>query len=212
MNRFVIISHGRLGRAETIKAWIRPGDTVICADGGAEYAGKLDIVPQIVLGDFDSLPAEELAEMKSRGVRVIQFPVEKDATDTELAIEQAVAMGADEIVLLGASGSRLDHTFANLTLLIPLLHKGIRAYLVDEHNVVTLIKDQIELTGQPGDIVSLIPFTPKVTEVTTEGLYYPLQQATLKMGNSLGVSNKMIDKVAKVTIGGGHLLVFQSKD
>ena len=184
---------------------ILPGDTIICADSGYDHALRMGIKPDLVLGDMDSVRHEPACE------KVERFPAEKDWTDTELAVRTAVSQGFTTLLLLAASGSRWDHMLANFLLLEPLQAQGIQAEIANEYNRMTLITEQIALHGQLGELVSLVPITC-CTGVTTQGLYYPLQQETLPPGTSRGVSNYFVTPNASVSLSTGKLLVIQSKD
>ena len=150
----------------------------------------LGVSPHILLGDFDSISEEDFRRIKSSGAEVCQFPVEKDMTDSELAVDIAVERGATEVVFIGCMGARMDHTLANIFLLKKLLDRGINAVLIDEYNEIRLIKDYISLDREEGMKISLLPFTARAVGVSTQGLYYPLSEATLEVGGARGVSNE----------------------
>lgn len=189
-------------------------DKIIAADKGVQYAIQLGVKPDFILGDFDSLGEKWKKKMEQWQVPILTFPPEKDYTDTHLAIEYAIEQGAEEITLLGATGTRLDHTWANIGLLQLAMKKGVHAHIVDKHNRIMMIceKTVIKREDAFGDFISLIPYTEKVTGITLTGFYYPLEDAELTLGISLGISNELVDEIGIIQIGRGNLLVIESRD
>ncbi|MHB9144367.1 MAG: thiamine diphosphokinase [Symbiobacteriia bacterium] len=210
--RSIVIANGHIEDYEALSPWLTPGACVICADGGARHAERLGLAPDVLLGDFDSLAAAEVAKWAARGTEIIQMPPEKDQTDTHLALDLAVQRGAREIALLGATGKRLDHTWANVLLLPRLAAAGVRVNLINEHNLLTVTQDRETVQGKRGDFVSLLPLTPAVTGVTLRGFKYPLTEATLRWGESLGVSNELVAAEGEVRLRQGWLAVVRARD
>lgn len=185
---------------------------VIACDGGLRHCRKMVIVPDIVVGDFDSVSDKDRQFYEERGVERIVYPRKKDFTDMEIGINLALEKGADEIYILGGLGSRFDHSLANLHILVNPVTRGVKACLVDEHNVITLVKDRLDIKGEKGQIISLLPLTTEVTGITTQNLEYPLNGKTMRIGSSLGVSNVMLGDTASISIQDGFLIVIMSKD
>ena len=209
--RTVIIANGDPPDASDIWQWLRPGDTLICADGGARVALALGLAPHAVIGDFDSLSEDDLQQLAGCGAALHRYPAHKDETDLELALNHAIAGMAGEpgeIVILGALGGRLDQTVANVMLLAMPALAGARVLIAAGNEQTFLITpDQpADLRGAPGDIVSLIPFGGDAHGVRTEGLEYPLRDESLIFGPARGVSNVMLGQRADVTIREGRLL------
>lgn len=212
--RALIFAAGRLGDPERIRRLVhpRPDDLIICADAGAAHALALGLRPDLVLGDFDSLPPDLATRLAADGIPHERVPAAKDETDTHLALRAALDRGADELVLLGAVGSRLDHSLANV-LLLPGLPPGVRAVLVDEQNILRLLPPggSLRLTGRPGDFISLLPLSPEVTGIAVSGLRYD-PAGRLGWGESRGVSNELTGTAAEVRTTDGWLLVIQARD
>lgn len=189
-------------------------DEIIAADKGVEYAIRLGIKPTRIMGDFDSLDPEIAKKMTQFGAPIETFPPEKDYTDTHLALMRAMELGATEVIILGATGTRLDHVMANIGLLHMVTEAGIRAYIVDSHNKITMIQDELIIRKEDafGKYVSLIPYTEKVTGINLTGFFYPLSNATLTIGISQGISNEMTEEEAHIQIASGYLLVIESRD
>lgn len=191
------------------KLWfdIRPEDYVIAADKGYEYAVKLGVEPDLLMGDFDSFV--KVDETALKGIKVERFPVEKDDTDTAIAIKRAIELGYKEIYLFGASGGeRIDHTLANISLLAYGAERGARVYMFDKKSCLTVIKDNeicFDATCK-GDL-SVFAYGGIAKGVTEKNLKYELQNAELKPEVSLGVSNSFVGKQASVKAKDGMLLI-----
>lgn len=192
---------------------------VICADGGAVHLRHFGIIPDVLLGDFDSISMADL-EFYSNAVstknktktEIIKYPRHKDKTDSEIAVLLAEERGCDVIYLIGATGKRLDHTLANIFLSVRMLKKGVACIIADEHNEIAAADENITLYRNGTDKVSIIPVTSKITGVTTEGLYYNLDGAELEFGSTLGISNEYVSEKSKISIDSGIALVIKSRD
>ncbi len=208
----IIVCSGSITDYALIEKYFEKADLIICADGGANHLRKLGKLPDILVGDFDSISEGDLDLLLAANVEIVRFPSEKDATDTQLAVQLAMDRGCDEVILLGAAGTRLDHTLANVFLLRMLLEAGVAGILADEHNEIRMINKSMKLTKEKDIRISLVPVGGKVTGVTTEGMYYPLTDATLEFGTTWGVSNEFAEETASVSIKEGLLLVIKSRD
>lgn len=208
----VLVCNGSICDYNEIKKYISNNDYIISVDGGAGHLRRMGIAPNVLIGDFDSANSEDLQYFIDLGINKLKFPAEKDMTDSELAIEKAVEMGADELLFIGAMGSRVDHSLANLLLLKKCLDIGIKACILDENNQIYMFKSTFTMPKQDGYKLSLIPISAKVTGVTTFGLKYKLNNATMHLGTSWGVSNEFIEDEATVKIGEGILMVCVSRD
>jgi thiamine pyrophosphokinase len=207
--RAVIFANGILNFSQETSVAIRPGDLLIAADGGAQNCLALGLTPAVVIGDLDSLSPDQLENLQVKGARFVVHPRDKDQTDLELALRYAIEQGAREILLLGLLGGRLDQTLANLLLLARPDWNDIRLSTVEGPDTAHILRagDTITLLGQVGDIVSLIPLSPKVSSVTTQGLRWPLRNAELSFGSTLGISNKIVATNPRIQIEAGELLV-----
>lgn len=167
--------------------------------------------PDVVVGDLDSLDDAQQAQLAALGCRLAIYPVAKDWTDLELALKLALEEGATEVVILGALGGRLDQELANIMLLLLPELGNVSVRIVDERQEMFVARSEATLAGQPGDIVSLIPWGGDVMGIITEGLMYPLQDEPLLAGPARGISNMMIGQVARVTLRSGALLVIHAR-
>lgn len=190
-------------------------DMVIAVDKGFESLIKLEIFPNHIVGDFDSVSKEILAYYSDiPNVIIHTYEPEKDNTDTDIALQLAISLCSDAITILGGTGSRLDHTLANIHILLSALEKNIPCKLVDPNNSIELIQKEYILSPENafGKYVSLIPFTSEVTGVSLINFKYPLLNHTLKIGESLGISNEIIAFPAKILSNNGILILIQSQD
>jgi thiamine pyrophosphokinase len=208
----VIVANAPSLSLDPYRSLITDADVVIAADGGAHALVEAHLRPSLVIGDLDSLDDARLAALAADGVELRRFPREKDETDLELALLHAAAIGAERIDILGALGGRWDHTFANVAMLAMPELCGRQVRLIDERQRLFLVRDQATLDGSPGDTLSLLPLTPVVHGITTRGLFYALNDATLHFERARGVSNILIDPPGFVSLREGLLLVVQHDD
>jgi thiamine pyrophosphokinase len=185
-----------------------PDDMIIAADGGARHCIRLGIKPDLVVGDFDSIEKDELDQLLALGCKLIRYPTHKDFTDLELALQHAHQHGATEVLVLAALGRRWDQTLANVLLPAGQAYTGLKVRLLDGPQEILLVhpRQTLELHGEPGDTLSLIPLMGDATGITTGNLEYPLQGETLHFGSTRGVSNVMQAKTATVYLETGLLL------
>jgi thiamine pyrophosphokinase len=203
----VIFAGGTLRLGKAVGAAIASADLVIAADRGAMMALQYGCTPALIVGDFDSLTIPSV-DLEKAGSELIRVAAEKDETDTELAVQVAIARGADTITLVGGlGGERFDHTMANILLLAGFRDVSIR--IVDGPSICWLLcgPGSTHIQGQSADLLSLLPLTRVARGVLTKGLYYPLNGETLHFGKPRGVSNVFIDEQAEVSITEGMLLV-----
>lgn len=195
--RAVIICGGEIGSAERAKSYIQTDDMIICADSGYKYAVELGVEVDAVLGDFDSCKRETIL---CENVKV--YPQKKDYTDSEIAAQYAVEQGADTILLLAATGGRLDHSLGNIYLLKTLCEQNVAAMIFDGVSEVRYVNSEASFSGKRGDVLSLIPFANS-DDFVTEGLEYGLEHEPLP---STGISNVFVENEARVRVGSGGVI------
>lgn len=214
--RAVIISGGHIDDAFALD-WLGKNeyDCMIAADSGMNFLHQNRIVPDVIAGDFDSVEGESLAYFQGlNNVQVMKLNPIKDDTDTEFVIREAIRRGATDITVLGATGTRLDHMLANVNLLGIGVEEGVSIQLVDKYNRIRMIDTYMEIrkSEQFGDFVSVLPVRGDAKGVTLEGMKYPLKDADIACFSSLGVSNEIVEDVAKISVKQGVLLVIESRD
>jgi thiamine pyrophosphokinase len=207
LQRILIFANGELPDLDQARTLIQTDDYIICADGGTRHALALGLQPDLIVGDMDSAEPAQLQELQKANVRIESFSHDKNETDLELAINRALALKPNKIVILGALGGRLDQTLANITLLTDDRLSKFDIRLDDGVEEVQLCRDEVEVHGKGGDIVSLIPWQGTVTGVLTEHLRWPLRRETLYPDKTRGVSNEMLAGTASIAIEDGLLLV-----
>ncbi|MDO4489937.1 MAG: thiamine diphosphokinase [Lachnospiraceae bacterium] len=190
---------------------------IIAADRGLEFCYRCQVTPDCIVGDFDSIDPEIIRYYREETELPIHtFRPEKDMTDTDIAVKKAQEAGADEIFFLGCTGSRLDHVLSCIYNLSLLREQGIRAWIADEHNLITMpLGQSYEICeGQQfGKYISLFPFRAQVEGLTLTGMKYPLTDAVLVLGDGgLGVSNERTGQRARMEWKKGILLVVESRD
>ncbi len=207
--RCVIFSGADIDDYKFVASFLRSGDFVICADSGLRHAVALGITPDLVIGDFDSLgKTPENGENN-----IIVLPCEKDDTDTFAAAEKAVEQGADEVLIFGAVGSRLDHTLGNVATLEFLNEKNIPARIIDSNNDIRILKSgTVRLKKQNGCFLSLVPLDKTLSEVSMSGVKYPLKNAEVSRMKTLTISNEITSDYADITVKSGTALIIISRD
>jgi len=193
--------------------YIKQANYVIGADRGAQFLIEHGIEPNIALGDFDSVNNEQMTKIKDNSKQFIGFDaIDKDYTDTQIAYMHALELKPQQIIIVGGLGTRYDHSLANLQLLELSLEYDIPTTIIDEHNCIQLMNDTLTLSQNSYHYVSLIPYSDQVTGITLKGFKYPLTDATLTKGRSIGISNELINDTGTIHIKSGKLLVIQAND
>jgi thiamine pyrophosphokinase len=197
---------------EAWPGWADDLDFVVAADGGLRHAATLGVPVHRWVGDGDSVDPDDLARIERQEVPILRAAVDKDETDTELAILAACAEGADRITIVGAlGGPRLDHELANVWLLAhPALADRDSRLVGARCRVRLTVPGRTELPGRAGDLVSLLPFGGDARGITTEGLRFALRDEPLLGGPSRGISNVRDSATASVVVRSGRLLVVET--
>jgi thiamine pyrophosphokinase len=206
-----VVAHGDVLPSD--RAVIGVKDFVVAADGGAFALERWKVLPHLVVGDMDSLGDAGVERLARQGIGVARFAAAKDESDLELAVAQAVAAGATEVVLLGAlGGDRLDHEAANLLLLADPGYGSVRIEARRGALRIRAVRGEgsLSLAGPVGALVTLLPVSGDAEGVSTVGLRYPLRDETLRFGRARGLSNEVASLPAKVTLRKGSLLVFET--
>lgn len=214
--RVLILSGGSIEDSVALE-WIKNNivDMTIAADSGMNFFYRNNLMPDVIVGDFDSADSKAYSYFsKQEQIKQIRLNPIKDDTDTEYVIRYAIEQGATSIVLLGATGTRLDHVLANIYLLEIGLKENVQMQILDAYNRIRMVEDvlTIEKEEQYGDYVSILPVGGSAKGVTIEGFRYPLKDAQLVIASSLGVSNEIVGEKARIQVQEGRLLVIESKD
>ncbi|MFC2035907.1 thiamine diphosphokinase [Chloroflexota bacterium] len=207
----LILVNGELYKPDILQRRIRTEtfDLVLGADGGTHHAYTLNVTPDAIIGDLDSL--SDLEQQGIRNTKFVSYPAEKDKTDLELALIYAEEQGADQIVIVGAMGGRIDMTIANILLLAHANLSTCRIEVWHGEQTGWVINPPGEaISGHPRDIVSLIPLGGYASGVTTKGLKYSLKDEGLSFVSSRGISNLLEKSSAHIKLSEGLLLVIHT--
>lgn len=203
--RLLIVSNGTIENPEWYSPMAGDFDKIIAADGGADNCMKLNIVPDFIIGDMDSI--SENAKRAFEGRSEIIHDPDQDKTDLQLAVRLANSLKPERIRIIGAIGRRMDHTISNI---MALTETEAESEIVDENNIVRVVEDSLEITGRKGDIVSVVALSD-VKGLSYEGLKWEVKNRNLPSGWT-GICNEMTGVNAKVTLRGGKIVVIKAKD
>jgi thiamine pyrophosphokinase len=219
MNRIIIFANGELPDLNQARLLLQSDDYILCADGGTRHALALAVQPDLIVGDMDSLEKGQLEILQKSGVSIELFPRDKNETDLELAIHRALEFKPTQIIIIAALGGRLDQTLANIALLTdsrlstlrPGSGQAFNIRLDDGVEEIFICRDQVQVHGRSGDLVSLIPWQGAVSEVQTQHLKWSLRKETLYPDKTRGISNEMTEATASISIGSGLLLIIHRR-
>jgi thiamine pyrophosphokinase len=183
------------------------GTFVIAADVGLAEAMRLGVPVDVLVGDLDSVSGEMLEAYLRRGGRVRRHPRDKDATDLDLSLDEAITWGADHIVVVGGQGGRFDHLLGNALSLASPRRRAVEIDAVFGAARLHVVWRRRGLTGEPGELVSLFALGGAARGVRTTGLRWRLDDADLAAGSSLGISNRFLGERAAVEVREGAVLV-----
>lgn len=204
----VIFANGILGNPPDIIEVVQSAELLIAADGGSSHCERLGIIPDILIGDLDSITKSLLKQYKQQNVTILSYPKDKDATDLELALDIACDKGASSITIYGVLGGRWDMSFGNILVAANSKFRDKTVELVDGSCTMQILHPgNHTLTNlEIGQRVSLLPLSGDATGVTLQGFTYPLSEATLPFGTSQGLSNVVELESVKITLASGILL------
>tara|TARA_Y100001933_G_C18932527_1_gene535949 strand:- start:223 stop:861 length:639 start_codon:yes stop_codon:yes gene_type:complete len=212
MKHLLVVINGDIRNYDFYKDKLMDVNQVIAVDGGSRHVEKLGLKADVLLGDFDSISSYDGFLRRHPGAEIIQFPPQKNFTDSELAAEYAIGQKPDKVTLIGCIGTRMDHTFATVLLLKKFLNAGVDACMLDESNEIRLIDSDYKIHGKVGTLMSLVPVGGAAKGIYLDGFEYPLVDATLELGSSTGISNVFASENALIRLREGLLLVFKSRD
>ena len=206
----VILTGGSPPEKPELARHLEGASLLIGVDGAADVLYRYGITPDVLVGDFDTADLTYVNALEKRGASVIRLAVEKNQTDTEAALLHALGCGADDIVMLGAIGTRFDHTLSNVQLLIKADKAGARCRIIDNVNEMFAACGDINVHGTPGQTMSILPLCEEIC-VNAEGVKYPLDALILKPEISRGISNIMERETVRIHISGGYALIVKTR-
>lgn len=208
----LIIASGKIGDYNLLKTLVQENDFILCADGGLNHLMKIAIIPNLVIGDLDSISKEAMDYIEENNILIEKYPVMKDETDTHLAINYLVSRGSREVTIMGGIGSRMDHTIANIILLKMLIDKGIKGCIINENNIIHLVDKSIKLYKKDTYYISIIPISLDGIDVNANGFLYQLDNQKIQFGSTIGISNEITSDYGIITITRGIALVIEARD
>lgn len=211
MIRIVIFTNGVLPDSHKARALLRTDDFILCVDGGTRHALALGLKPNLVVGDLDSIEKNDLQQLQNAHVEIELFPRDKNETDLELAITHAIRRNPTQILIVAALGGRFDQTLSNVALLTSPQLANFDVRLDDGVEEIFFCRDQAQVHGGSGDVISLIPWGGPVHGIRTQGLKWPLKNETLYPDKTRGVSNEMLSESAHIKIQSGLLLIVHGR-
>jgi len=211
LQRIVIFANGDLPDPNKARALLHAADFILCADGGTHHALALGLTPNLIIGDMDSIEKQVWQKLQEANIPVELYPRDKNETDLELAIQRAIELEPTEIIIIAALGGRLDQTIGNIALLTSLQLTAFNIRLDDGAEEIFICRDQAQVHGGSGDIVSLIPWGNPVRGIQTQGLRWTLESETLYPEKTRGISNEMLSETASIKILSGNLLVIHTR-
>lgn len=206
--KWLIITGGQAPGKVLLRRQVNEAQRIVAADGAADLLLCEGITPSVLIGDFDTASEIAVLELERNGTHIERLPEHKNMTDTEAAVDYVLDAGADDITILGALGSRADHTLSNIGMLLRAYQRGAACRIIDETNELIVASGEYVLKGVPEQTISILPLTGDLT-VTASGLEYPLQKLSLPFGSSRGVSNRMKGRTARLSISGGIALIIK---
>ncbi len=214
MKTCVIVSAGEIKDYARARSFLKEGDSFFFCDGGLSHAEGLCILPDVIVGDFDSCQAADLAKYAGTAGRpeIIKLPREKDDTDTLFAVKLALERGYDDFLLLGSMGARFDHAFGNVSILLYLHRLGKKARLADDYSVMRIASKEPFYIEDKCSYFSIMTIAGDVRGVNIKNAKYPLVNAELKSEYQMGISNEVLPgQTAQISVEEGLVLVVEVK-
>lgn len=208
----LLISGGEKPSKELLLKLCEKSDFIICADGGLNYLVDLNIVPNILVGDLDSVDEKAKIYIEENSIEVIKLNPEKDESDTEMALKHLIDKGIKEINIISAIGSRMDHTLGNIFILKRLYNISVNATIVNDNNeIIYMETESRKIFKDNFKYLSIIPLDEKLI-YTTQGMKYEVSDLELEFGSTQGLSNEIIKKEANIIVNEGSCLIIKSRD
>lgn len=207
MIKTIIVAGGNFPTNIYLETIFQKVNYIIAADRGFDYLKSLNIRPNFLIGDFDSLDSNL---EKIRDVEIIKYPIEKSMTDLDIAIEKSILLSSNEVLILGGSGTRLDHTIINIFLLKKLFDKGIIGKIIDDNNEIILGKGIFDINKSSHKYLSVIPLYGN-TKLSISGVKFPLENKIVNPFDSLTISNEIIEDSSKVEVS-DYSIIIKSQD
>lgn len=208
----ILVGGGKKPSQKLLNECMKESEILICADGGGDCLYEYSILPDYLVGDFDSISKEAMEYFRKKLENIDTYPSEKNSTDSEICVEKALSLGVDEIIMLGFTGSRLDHVLGNLGLLQKCMLLGIKGAIADDNNYINISNKSLAIKRRGMKYLSLQAYSDVVDDLTITGAKYPLDKYTLLRGDPRTISNEFINDEVCINFSSGTLLIIQSMD
>ena len=206
-NKIAIIANGYIKNPKFHKDLLKDADIIICADGGANNAKKIGVTPNYIIGDLDSASKSSIELFKDKS-KIIKDD-NQDNTDLEKALSLAETLNPSEILIMGAIGDRIDHTLANIMCLTKI-NSDIKAQIIDEKNIIELVENSADISGDKNDIISIVPITD-ISNLCYTGLKWNVENLDTNIG-WFGISNMLEEKNANISLSNGKILLIRVRE
>lgn len=211
MDGLIVAGGNKLNKIE-LKKRCNKSHIIIAADSGIESLLLANCSVDYLIGDFDSIDKEILKAVEKSATKIVKYPVAKNETDTELAVNLLLELGCSSITLLGVTGTRLDHTMANISMLRNLYLKGVKAKIIDDHNIIEYLVEKMSIEKKEDYYISIIPISLEGVVISLEGFFFSLNNKSISYGSSLGISNYLVKETGNIIKHSGEALILQSRD
>lgn len=208
-NRCVLFLNGLIEDDVFVKKNLKKDDYIIAVDGGLNHILRLEIIPDLILGDFDSSDYQEALQLRGK---IKKYNSDKSITDGEIAINYVIEKEFSEAIIFGALGNRIDHMLSNIYMLEKLSDAGINGSIKDNNNEIRFLKDSIVLSKGKYKYFSVIPITSQITGLSIKNARYELHDAVLNRVESVGISNEFLNEIVELTLKTGKALIIKSID
>ena len=211
--KVLIVGGGNEPSGKLLEDYSKKVDKIIGVDRGCSYLLKNNIYPHYIVGDFDSINRDDIKKLEIDSIKKFKYNCEKDSTDSDIAIKIALKMEFAEIYMMAMTGSRLDHSFANLGLLSKANSAGAKAYIINETNKIYLLEERSKIKKDNSyRYISFLAYCDKVENFNIKNAKYDLENYTLYLGDNRTVSNEFLEEDIEVEFTKGKILVIFSKD
>lgn len=210
--RSIIVSGGKAPSKELLKEYIKDDDYIVGVDKGCNILREIEVTPNIILGDFDSIDKEVLNYYKDKSVKIEKFNPEKDYTDTDLGYIKALEVNPSEIILFGATGSRIDHMLGNIGILLKGLRENIKVTIADDNNRMYAVNKSSLVKKEEGCVISFHALSDVVKNLTIKNGKYPLNNYDMTLLEPRAICNEFLDDDIYIEFDSGIILILYTKD
>ena len=209
----VLVAGGELSNNKIFKKYISKSDFSVAVDSGGDIFYKNNILPNLLVGDLDSIDKKSLTYFKDNKIKIEKYPCEKDLTDLEIGLNSLINNGCDKIYALGTIGSRIDHSLANIMILKKMYDLNYKCYKISDKNRVQYIESKKEIIiNKEYENISIVPLSENGINVSLEGFYYKITDYEMELGSTTGISNYLLNNEGSIKLNRGRALIIESND